>query len=613
MILNIIILLLFINLALSNKKDGAYLCCGLTGFSGPKDKKFNLDKLKTLMLWNYIERGQDATGIWTPSTSVVKDNVQCDKFLMSSANGLTTMSDNVFIGHVRAKTMGNNTKENAHPFHEGNIVLAHNGTLSSWSDLCREYDFKYIDIDVDSRLLAMAINKTQNPEILQKFEGTAAVIFADTNKSDTLYVFRNKERPLFRGKLDGCMYISSLEESLKFIGCTSTEEFKEEYLYTIKEGKIETFTKLKRLPLKTKKVTKTTYESHSSVYSKVNNDMLTGMWLLANNSHYIYSPENKKSITKDKWYLVTGYKKYNNWTILIIDEDGREVEADKSDFILAESYIKPSIMAVAVSNIVFTETSKEAARIGDLLKVEEVIRAEGTVKVRNIRNNLLFFVNYNLLRRISVSEYTSLKDTDTVLPIHFIDCAPSKIAFPYEKEAEKDDKDDKTFSQKKIEEALQEEVPSEKDDLKESNDLDDSDSDLNVPESEEEFDSALASTFTGLDHLLEKMLEKVISGDSIGEKDLKEFQNALTDSYQYLINGYSWTSQEEEEEDEEEFKTGDRVTFYWQDKEKQGEIIQLFTNLARIRDDEGLTFTVQHSEIAKIKEEAKEEKEVIVD
>ncbi len=223
--------------------------CGLTGFSG--EGKASPDKLKLLMLWNFFERGKDATGIYSPKQGLIKSCHDARSYMKE----LSEIDDNLFIGHVRASTIGNNTSKNAHPFHIGNIVLAHNGTLTDYFDLAKDLEMKNKDWDVDSQILAYGLNKFPTFDVLNMFYGAAALLWVDTRRPERLLAFRNPDRPLFRGKAKEGMYISSIGESLTAIGCTDVKEFTENNVYSIHNGKVEFLVKThpKKAPVVTYK------------------------------------------------------------------------------------------------------------------------------------------------------------------------------------------------------------------------------------------------------------------------------------------------------------------------------------------------------------------------
>lgn len=210
--------------------------CGIIGFSS-KDKNFDIDKIKTLLYISSIERGLDATGIYSPKNGLKKTLEEGWRFVINPDNKI--VPDTILLAHVRAKTVGLNEIKNAHPFERGNCVLIHNGTLKNHLPLLRKHNLAYTEYSVDSDIIAGCINKTKNiTSVIKEIDGAAAFVIHDKTIANRLYVFRNKERPLYRGYIDGSMYICSIEEALKLINCTDIEQFNEDILYTIEDGKI---------------------------------------------------------------------------------------------------------------------------------------------------------------------------------------------------------------------------------------------------------------------------------------------------------------------------------------------------------------------------------------
>jgi len=234
------IILIFALIAFIFKPKPGVLGCGLSGFSGTKD--YDGEKIKFLLYWNSQERGRDATGIFTPKSSIVKDNIEAKNFINSPRLTSQIKNDRVLIGHVRAGTVGTNTVNNAHPFEYGDIVLAHNGTLENHLALARMYQLNSSNYNVDSQILAKCIEiNFKHDEILrvlEQYEGAAALLFYN-KVEDILYCYHDQKRPLFYGFVDKTeLYISSIKQSLEAINCEDIEEFKINTLYQIKEGVI---------------------------------------------------------------------------------------------------------------------------------------------------------------------------------------------------------------------------------------------------------------------------------------------------------------------------------------------------------------------------------------
>lgn len=98
--------------------------------------------------------------------------------------------DKILIGHNRYKTTGNKTTAHAHPHSVGSIILVHNGTLLSYSNLPR-----YKSFDVDTQALANGIDELGIDECISRTHGAYAIIYYN-KKDKTLNVLRNSQRPL---------------------------------------------------------------------------------------------------------------------------------------------------------------------------------------------------------------------------------------------------------------------------------------------------------------------------------------------------------------------------------------------------------------------------------
>jgi predicted glutamine amidotransferase len=209
--------------------------CGLVGFVANEGRTSDINALTMLMLSN-MKRGEHASGMYF-GTEVIKDSDIVDIFL--SKNQIESSS--LFIGHVRQATIGLKIKKNAHPFEHDNLVGAHNGTLTGWYALANKMKIPTTTIDVDSDFLIKALDVNHFAEenkydVLEQFEGAAALLWAGKTDLHTLYVFRNEDRPLFYGTREEGMYFSSTEESLKIINATNITSLPINKVFTITNG-----------------------------------------------------------------------------------------------------------------------------------------------------------------------------------------------------------------------------------------------------------------------------------------------------------------------------------------------------------------------------------------
>lgn len=107
------------------------------------------------------------------------------------------MNFDTVIGHGRFATRGAVDAINAHPFQEGHITLAHNGTISNFYSL-KDHQ-KHKGIEVDSHLIAKLFEEEGAENVLPRIEGAYVFMWYD-DSNQTFNVVRNKERPLFLAK-----------------------------------------------------------------------------------------------------------------------------------------------------------------------------------------------------------------------------------------------------------------------------------------------------------------------------------------------------------------------------------------------------------------------------
>ena len=230
--------------------------CNISGYFGNSP---NEHKLKILGLLG-TERGTDSFGVST-NGDVYKDISQsgyynpnygdAQKFFQKYPFCYRNIKEdgfNVIIQHNRKKSSGSVKVDTAHPFvlpyvlsddddTEYEFTLVHNGTISNIYSLCRHFDDNYNSYASDTEALAHLILNKGAEEVLQWYEGTAALAFHYSDTPNLMYFWKGasmeegwdytkkkwasygfqQERPLHYFYDGGGVYYASLSEHLRVI------------------------------------------------------------------------------------------------------------------------------------------------------------------------------------------------------------------------------------------------------------------------------------------------------------------------------------------------------------------------------------------------------------
>lgn len=183
--------------------------CGIVGMINFSGAKNFIDKKNFFIQALYADamRGAHATGMFMVPTKE-NEEIEIYKKALAAADFIclpkaeklfNKLDDYKFIvGHNRHATTGKHINSNAHPFQIEHITLVHNGTLFSQMDVYKDFH-KY---DVDSEVLTAGIATDGYQKIIPKIKtGAAALVWHDA-KDKALRLYRNKERPLFFGKVN---------------------------------------------------------------------------------------------------------------------------------------------------------------------------------------------------------------------------------------------------------------------------------------------------------------------------------------------------------------------------------------------------------------------------
>lgn len=178
--------------------------CGLVGVIGDiwsKEKK-----VFDFLLKLDIVRGPHSTGVaritMENEVQLVKDVGNTWDLLRNKPEEYYNRDKNfgelngnfkALMGHNRWATVGDITAQNAHPFVQGSVVGAHNGTLDNYAHHYRLEDSE--KFDTDSECIMHNINVFGAEKTVGKLSGAWALTWHDSH-DDTFNIVRNKERPL---------------------------------------------------------------------------------------------------------------------------------------------------------------------------------------------------------------------------------------------------------------------------------------------------------------------------------------------------------------------------------------------------------------------------------
>lgn len=344
--------------------------CGLVGFSKFAEGTPNVDKILQLLYINSLTRGKDATGFYTTGSGVIKAAKNATEFITALYKNFDAdlkqaiLNSNVFIGHVRQKTTGEKTDKNAHPFQFNNIVGAHNGVVNNYKNLIKNEDtFPY---DVDSMVIFARLSQDNNYSVLEEMDAAAALIFHDTTDPNTLYVYRNIERPLFKGRVENSgLYFSSIPESLTLIGCTDVEEIKPHYVYKYTNGIYQSCKKIISKIKPTLEALKSIYSQDLSGFNLLLEDTISNGPLSGKLLYFKERARNAdNSISTYQWSCIT--------------QEGEAVKAGSSwiDVNSYNGYFQKGTIVQCLSRLTFSTNKKNNGR-GNKKKEERVAAYSG--------------------------------------------------------------------------------------------------------------------------------------------------------------------------------------------------------------------------------------------
>lgn len=354
--------------------------CGLAAFSG--EENFNIDKIKLLLTYNSLERGQDSIGTYSPLNGLYKKAGKPVDLIPK----IELKEDNYFIGHVRSSTVGAKTDKNAHPFQFQELIGIMNGTTTNHWSLLTKYGLKPVDYDVDSEAIFAIIQKNQSFNVLGELIGSCAIICADTRNPNILYVYRNNDRPLFRGFIGNNMYISSIKESLEIIGCNKIDDFIINTLYTIVKGNI---TKTSSIDIKP-------YYSNYSIkldisgkekpsYSQIHNEHFVGRFMKFDSPNF--QPTSLiEGFEDDKWYFCHSYNKTNQHEVIVKDKNNKSITISHRAFNCLISFPVIGEPIMILKDVLYGKRNKVVLKEGQLVKL--VCYNKNSIEVREFGEDI---------------------------------------------------------------------------------------------------------------------------------------------------------------------------------------------------------------------------------
>jgi hypothetical protein len=216
--------------------------CGIVSIISKRQAGFyssDLGTFENLLILDTL-RGLDSTGVMCIDSArqVGVMKVASHPFHLFAAQDYTKWrgravgSGRILVGHNRKATQGSINSKNAHPFHSGNIVLVHNGTLRG------DHKKDFANVDVDSHSLAIAFDENGAEDVLPKINGAFALIWWDIEKN-SLFAIRNDERPLQVVETADNFYV--LSEAWMALQLLSKENTKVLDVFDIQPGELYEF------------------------------------------------------------------------------------------------------------------------------------------------------------------------------------------------------------------------------------------------------------------------------------------------------------------------------------------------------------------------------------
>lgn len=186
--------------------------CGIAAFIPAQDIDDEIDGARrqfTHLLMSAQTRGWDAAGVMIVNGAdidIAKHNGPVDEFvrLVDYERHLKKFDEHsdAIVGHARYATYGDPCDiDNAHPVHDADIAIVHNGQILNHLELRERFDVLH-EVDTSGLLAAIRHHSpdrlTGDSLLRSTYEvaGPVAVIAADRRADGAIYAFRNEHAPL---------------------------------------------------------------------------------------------------------------------------------------------------------------------------------------------------------------------------------------------------------------------------------------------------------------------------------------------------------------------------------------------------------------------------------
>ena len=212
--------------------------CGIFGIIS--NSGLNLKDM-AILAKNARQRGKDSSGFIEYDNN--KYNIKRFDYDLAKSIKNVNQSSKIIIGHSRLVT---NSMVDNQPLLKHNISVIHNGIITNFENLFKEYGFKQnlkIDTEIILELINFFLNKDDDIKsainsTLSVIQGSASCVVHLLNKGKIILFSNNGS--LYWGKKNNDIYISSESYSLKITNCKEIKKVKDSIILDIPKSNDKT-------------------------------------------------------------------------------------------------------------------------------------------------------------------------------------------------------------------------------------------------------------------------------------------------------------------------------------------------------------------------------------